>query len=215
MTALTLEIMQRRWVNGNQHIPGLIEGIVAASAIKFPEYGLNTSLVVAHFMAQASEECDEGLEMWENMNYSAEGLLRTFPTHFTPARAARYAHNPRMIADIAYGGRMGNRPPPSDDGWVRRGRGLTNMTGVEGDEKCQKILDAHNAGFSILDNPELICDPEHALECGLADYLACGCLSFAENDDIKGETHALNGGYNGLAERIRQLRLWKHDLGVT
>jgi putative chitinase len=52
-------------------------------------------------MAQASEECGQGLEMIENMNYSAERLVEVFPRHFTPAMAAGAAHNPRMIANIA------------------------------------------------------------------------------------------------------------------
>ena len=56
---------------------------------------------------QFSEECGAGLEMVENLNYSAAGLLHTFPTHFTGTMADRYAHNPRMIADVAYGGHRG------------------------------------------------------------------------------------------------------------
>src|SRR5271165_6476498 len=102
---LTLEIMQRRWPHGNQHIPGLLEGIVASSNDVFAKYGLDTPLVVAHAMAQFSEECGQGLEMVENLNYSKQGLLKTFPTHFTPGMAERCQHNPRIIADIAYGGR--------------------------------------------------------------------------------------------------------------
>ena len=39
--------------------------------------------------------------MIENMDYSAPRYA-DFPTHFTPTKQ-RYAHNPRMIADIAYG----------------------------------------------------------------------------------------------------------------
>ena len=41
--------------------------------------------------------------MIENMDYSAPRLRQDFPTHFTETMAERYAHNPRMIADIAYG----------------------------------------------------------------------------------------------------------------
>jgi putative chitinase len=212
MVDLTLEVMQRRWPHGDQHVPGLIEGIVAAAPTVFPKYGLDTPLVIAHAMAQFSEECGQGLEMIENMNYSEAGLLKTFPTHFTATMAQNYAHNPRMIADIAYGGRMGNAPPPSDDGFNFRGRGLSQVTGREGYTKLQNFLTEKGVNIDILTNPELISDPHFTLECGVADYILCGCLPHAEADDIIAETKALNGGLNGLAERERQLALWKREL---
>lgn len=209
---LTLEILHRQWSHGDQHIPGLIEGIVSSAPTVFSKYGLTTPLVIAHFMAQASEECGSGLEMIENMNYTAERLRIVFPTHFTPSMAERWAHNPRMIADIAYGGRMGNAPPPSDDGYRFRGAGLSQVTGREGYEKLQAYLSKHSVDFDITKNPELIIDPAHTLECGVADWIVCGCLPHAEKDDIIGETKALNGGLNGLDERKRQLVLWKKEL---
>jgi putative chitinase len=212
MAGLTIEMMQRRWPHGDQHVPGLIEGIVRAAPNVFPKYGVKSPLAIAHFMAQSSEECGQGLEMIENMNYSAERLLEIFPTHFTPAMAERCAHNPRLIGDIAYGGRMGNAPPPSDDGFRFRGAGMSQVTGRDGYAKLQQFLDRHDAGFNILENPELIIDPAHTLECGVADWIICGCLPFAEKDDIVEETKHLNGGLNGLAERRRQLVLWKQEL---
>jgi putative chitinase len=211
---LTLEIMRRRWPQGNQHVPGLIEGIVQSSEAVFQKYGLTTSLVIVHAMAQFSEETGQGLEMVESMRYSASRLLEVFPTHFTPAMARRWAYNERMIADIAYGGRMGNDPPPSDDGWNYRGKGLSQVTGKEGYRNLQKFLDQNNAGFNILEDPDLILSPDHTLECGVADWILCGCKPFAEKDDIIGETKRLNGGLNGLAERKRQLRLWKQEFGI-
>lgn len=214
---LTIEMMRRRWPQGDQHIPGLIEGIVASAPRVFEKYGIDKEppVVLAHFMAQASEESGQGLEMIENMNYNEEGLLKTFPTHFTQSMAHRWAHNPRIIAEIAYGGRMGNRPPPSDDGWRYRGAGMSQVTGREGYEKLQAYLTDHGTNWSIIDEPQLIIDPDHTLECSVADWIICGCLPFAAKDDLKGETHALNGGYNGLDERARQLRLWKAELLVT
>src|ERR1700722_17885019 len=129
MSILTIEIMRRRWPHSDQHIPGLAKGIVASSDAVFAKYGLDSPLVVAHAFAQFSEECGCGLEMVENLNYTAERLLQVFPTHFTPTMAQRCAHNPRLVGDYAYGGRMGNAPPPSDDGYRYRGAGLSQVTG--------------------------------------------------------------------------------------
>ena len=156
---LTIEMLRRRWPAGNQHIPGLIEGIVASSLRVFGSYGIaNKPMAIAHFMAQASEESGQGLEMIESLNYTAQRLRVIFPTHFTPAMVQRWAHNERMIGEIAYGGRMGNAPPPSSDGFDFRGAGLTQVTGRDGVAALQKLLDVHGAGFSVLEDPELIID---------------------------------------------------------
>lgn len=223
MKPLTLDIMKRRWVHGNQHIPGLMEGIVNSSAKVFEKYGLDSNLTVAHAMAQFSEECGEGLEMIESLNYTAQRLLQIFPTHFSVSMANKYAHNQQMIGEIAYGGRMGNKPPPSTDGFDYRGRGLSQVTGKgdhgpgkdpEGYTALNIFLKKNGADFDILQHPELLSDPDHTLECGVADYILCGCLPFAKKDDIVNETKRLNGGLNGLSERRRELALWKKEFGL-
>jgi putative chitinase len=215
---ISLDMMKRRWPHGNQHIPGLVEGIVASAPAVIDRYELakggKLALVLAHAMGQFSEECGGGLEMIESLNYTAERLRVIFPAHFTPTMAQRWAHNERMIGEIAYGGRMGNAGPPSTDGFDFRGAGLSQVTGREGFAKLQARLNAMNAGFSILDDPELIINPALTFECGIADWLVCGCLPHAERDDILGETRALNGGTNGLAERRRQIASWKKELGI-
>lgn len=212
MSILTIEIMRQRWTHGDQHIPGLIEGIVEASDAVFTKYDVNNPLLVVHMMAQFSEESGQGLEMIESTNYTSRRLLEIFPTHFTPAMAQRWAHNPRMIADIAYGGRMGNAPPPSDDGYNFRGAGLSQVTGRNGYKALQEFLAQHGSDIDILETPSLIIDPRYTLECGVADWIVCGCKPYAEKDDLVGETRKLNGGLNGLDERRRQLSLWKSAL---
>lgn len=206
---LTLQNLQHQWVHGDQHVPGLIEGIAKTAPEVFAKYGFKSDLAVAMAMGQFSEECGAGLEMTENMNYSAARLLQVFPSHFTPGMAQRYAHNPRMIADVAYGGRMGNRPPPSDDGWNFRGRGLSQVTGREGYQNL-----AAKTGLPLVDHPELLSDPDYTLECGVADFVLCGCLPAAERGDIMTVTKLLNGGYNGLSDRKLWTARWRKELGV-
>lgn len=204
---LTLEILKRQWIHGNQHIPGLLEGIVAAAPTVFPKYGLTTPLVVAHALAQFSEESGAGLEMVENDDFTAEQLVKLWPSHFTGSMAERLAHNPRMICDIAYGGRMSNAPPPSDDGYNFRGRGLSQTTGRAGYAAV-----ANATGLDLLNNPDLFSSPQYALECGVSDFVICGCLPYAEKDDVLGVTKKLNGGTNGLAVREQWLARWKAEI---
>lgn len=211
---LSLEMMQHRWPRGGQHVPGLVEGIVEASSAVFAKYAVTSTMAVAHFMAQASEECGQGLEMTESLDYTSTRLRQVFPTHFTPAMAHRWQHNQKMIGEIAYGGRMGNAPPPSTDGYDFRGRGLSQVTGREGYTALQRKLADNGFEADITADFDLVIDPKYALECGVADWILCGCLPYAERDDIVGETKKLNGGTNGLVERRRQLRLWKAEFSL-
>ncbi len=210
---LTLDIMHRRWPRGNEHIPGLIEGIVASAPSIIQKYGFG-KLVVAHFMAQASWECGCGTEMVESLNYTSERLLEIFPRHFTKITANQCAHNQQKIGSICYGGRMGNALAPSLDGYFYRGRSLSQVTGKEGYLKLMKALKDQGIILDLINNPDLVNDPKYALECGIMDWMLCGCLHHAEKDDLIGETRALNGGMNGFTGRKEQLILWKHELGI-
>ncbi|HAB02349.1 MAG TPA: glycoside hydrolase family 19, partial [Pseudomonas sp.] len=62
----------------------------------------------AAFLAQVAHESGQLRNLVENLNYSAEALVRTWPSRFTAQTAAAYARLPQRIANKAYGGRMGN-----------------------------------------------------------------------------------------------------------
>jgi putative chitinase len=209
MSKIDQDTLENLWPHGNDKVPGLTEGMISAvDAGVFEKYGLTNSLLVAHAMAQFSHECGAGMEMVENLNYSAQGLVKTWPTRFNSASAMSYAHNPQKIANKVYNGRMGNEDD-SDDGWSYRGRGLSQLTGRENYQAL-----SHTSGIDLLDNPDAVNNPATALECGVADFIMCGCLPYAKQDDVRGVTHHLNGGYIGLDERTRWLDRWKLALDV-
>jgi putative chitinase len=206
---LTLAILQQLWPNADSHDPGLLEGMADTAPDVFPRYGLTDDLTIAHAMAQFSVESMSGTAMEENLNYSAQGLLKTFPTHFTAATAAQFAHNQQMIANIAYGGRIGNAPLPSNDGWNYRGRGLCQTTGRA---NYQALADKFQ--LDLVGNPGLASDPRMALEVGVAAFCLCGALPFAQLDDVRHVTLKINGGLNGFDDRQAWLVKWKAALGV-
>jgi putative chitinase len=206
---LTLPLLQKMWPHGDQHVAGLIEGIVASAPAVFDKYKITTPLVVAMMFGQFSEECGAGLEMVENDNFTAAQLLALWPRHFTGTMAQRYAFNARMICDIAYGGRMGNAPPPSDDGYNYRGKGLSQLTGKE-----NYIALAKTTGLDVINDPDLLTAPATTLECGVADFIQCGCMPFAESGNVLGVTEKLNGGTNGLASRETWTAAWKKEMGL-
>ncbi|EPU0254118.1 glycoside hydrolase family 19 protein, partial [Pseudomonas aeruginosa] len=61
-------------------------------------FEINTAERVAMFLAQVGHESQSLKRLIENLNYSAELLLRTWPKRFTPAEAKQYARQPERIA---------------------------------------------------------------------------------------------------------------------
>ncbi|MCG6203138.1 glycoside hydrolase family 19 protein [Rhodopseudomonas sp. HC1] len=202
------EALARLWPDADRVVPGLRAGMIAAAPAAFGRYHIDTTLLVVHVMAQISHECGAGREVVENLNYTAERMMQVWPSRFrTLASAAPYAHDPRGLANKVYNGRMGNAPG-SDDGWNFRGRGAAQTTGREGYARLAKAT-----GLDLVSHPELVNDPRHFLLCGVADFVACGCLPFAQADDLVGVTRRLNGGTIGLAQRRAWLARWKAALG--
>lgn len=209
--------LPKLWPHGDSVVPGLIAGTIATAPAVFDKYSIPSLSVVAHIFGQFSEESGGGTEMKENMNYSAARLLQVFPSHFTYAQAIAMQHKPQLIADQAYGGRMGNAPPPSDDGWNFRGQGFSQLTG-----RNNYAALAKTTGLDLIAHPELLIDPQHALDCAVGDFIQCGCLPYAEKDDLIGVSSMLNVGHyvsnpnkiNGYAMRKNWLALWKHALGI-
>jgi putative chitinase len=197
------------WPNGDQKVPGLRDGMVATAPAVFAKYGVTSPLVLAHVMAQISHECGAGHDVVENMNYTAGRMMQVWPSRFpTMASATPYAGNPQALANKVYNGRMGN-VTGTDDGWNFRGRGGSQTTGREGYERVAKAT-----GLDVVNHPELLIDPTHFLECGVSDFVNCGCLPFAKADDVLNVTKRLNGGTVGLADREGWLSKWKAALGT-
>lgn len=202
------EALPRLWPNADQRIPGLRAAMIATAPAVFATYGIATPLLAAHVMAQISHECGAGRDVVESLNYTAARMMQVWPSRFpSRADAQPYAGQPRLLANKVYNGRMGNRAG-SDDGWLFRGRGAAQTTGRAGYQRLAKAV-----GLDVVGNPDLVNDPDHFLACGVADFVACGCLPFAEADDIVNVTRRLNGGTVGLAERKVWLTKWKAALG--
>lgn len=201
--------MRRLWPAGNQKQPGLVEGIIATAPLVFQKYGIgNSPLLIAHIMAQISHECGAGHDIVENLNYTASRMTQVWPSRFPSIASAQpYANNPRGLANKVYNGRMGNRTG-SDDGWNYRGRGASQTTGKEGYERVKRATK-----LDVVGHPDILIHPAHFLECGVSDFINCGCLPYAKADDVLMVTKRLNGGTVGLDQRKQWLARWKAALG--
>lgn len=162
----------------------------------FSKYGINTRLRISAFLAQVGHESGRLSQVVENLNYSADALRRTWPSRFMPELAIQVARQPDRIANIVYGGRMGN--VELGDGWKYRGRGLIQITGRDNYAACSKALFGDDR---LLRNPELLEQPEWACMSAAWFWDSRGLNSLADKGDIVGITKKINGGANGLEDR--------------
>ena len=163
-------------------------------------FGITTATRAAGFLSQIAVESMELRATVENLNYSANGLLKTFPRYFSATTAAAYARKPQKIANRVYANRMGNGNEASGDGWRFRGRGLIQLTGRS------NYLEYQNSGFcrgSVIMHPELLEKYPGALKSAMWYWLSHGLNAIADRGDVTAMTRAINGGLNGLDDRKR------------
>lgn len=162
-----------------------------------PKYGIDSMGRLVDFLAQCGHESEGFAKLHENLNYSAQALLATWPTHFTPQEATQYARQPERIANRAYAGRMGNGPEESGDGWKHRGRGAMQVTG-----RNNYVLFSKAAGKTydeVFDYLETI---RGAAESACW-YWAWNHLNrWSDANDFVTLTRRINGGLNGLEDRL-------------
>ena len=163
----------------------------------FDKYSINTPERQACFLAQVMHESGGFKFLSENLNYSANALMRTWSSRFPDIDTAeKYANNPEKIANKVYAGRMGNIE--EGDGWKYRGRGLIQLTGRENYANF-----GLNAGVDVLSNPDLLATPEYATLSAGWYWNKRNLNDLADKNpmDIEGITKKINGGLNGIEDR--------------
>lgn len=166
-----------------------------------------------HFFAQTSHETSNFKVFEENLNYSKEGLLKTFPKYFDEVRALAYQRNPKAIASRVYANRMGNRDEASQDGWKFRGRGALQLTGFGNYFSfSNSVMDPE-----IMENPDLV-GSIYAFESAQFFFnnfkLWDICDQGLDLVTIKKLTKRINGGFNGLEDRIILTQKYSAYVGI-
>jgi putative chitinase len=190
------------------HIPDVVIAMIPDTAAKFE---INTPLRLAHFLAQCGHESGGFKATQENLNYSAKGLAGIFKKYFpTEAAAAPYARQPQKIASKVYGGRMGNGPESTGEGYKFRGRGYIQLTGKENYTAFGKSI-----GEDMVANPDMVAST-YALLSAAWFFSKNGLHKIADEGAsdvvVTKITKRVNGGTIGLPDRIKHFKEYYHLL---
>lgn len=153
-----------------------------------------------HFFGQTGTETGEFKLFSENLNYSAQGLQKTFGRYFPGNLEESYAKQPEKIANRVYGSRMGNGDEATGDGYKFRGRGALQLTGKNNYIAFSNYLKKPE----ILTNPDLVAT-EYAFESAMfffdSNKLWTICDGGVNEHAMTTLTKRINGGFNGLDHR--------------
>ena len=162
------------------------------------KYDISTPLRQGAFIGQCQHESNNFRTLEENLHYSAGALMRVWPSRFPDMDTAeKYENNPEKIANKVYSGRMGNGLEESGDGYAFRGRGVIQLTGRDAYARCGLAI-----GLDLLKNPDLLLIPANACLSAGWFWNKLNLNALADSQDYKTMTQRINGGLNGLDDRV-------------
>lgn len=171
------------------------------------KYNIDEPLRLAHFLAQLAHESGNFTAVVENLNYSSDGLLKTFPKYFKDrATADQYARNPQKIGSRVYANRMGNGDEASGDGFKYRGRGYLQLTGKDNYKAFSAFI-----GQDCVADPTLVAN-KYPMDSAVwffdVNKIWDICDKGAGEDVVKAVTRKVNGGLNGIDDRLKKFNLY-------
>jgi putative chitinase len=185
------------------HIPDSVLDQIPETAIKF---NITTKLRLAHFLSQCAHESGNFKAVSENLNYSADGLKKVFGKYFPGNLNESYAKQPEKIASRVYGSRMGNGDENSGDGFKYRGRGYIQLTGKQNYFNFGQFI-----GEDITLNPELVATKYPLASAAYffnSNKLWSICDKGSDTATVTSVTKRVNGGTNGLDDRLKKFKLF-------
>lgn len=185
------------------------------------KYEVNTRLRIAHFLAQVGHESHFDISQ-ENLNYSEKRMKKIFgckkngwvgdtclATHKKRLKLwtdpSYYTQNPQNLANYVYAARMENGDEESGDGYKYRGRGIIQLTGKNNyrlfTEEHNKV--DKNDKKDFVKNPELLLQKKYGIESAFFYWYSNHLNKKCRLNNVEEMTMAVNGGTNGLEERIQ------------
>ena len=158
----------------------------------------------AHLLGQVVHESGSFKYTRENLNYSVEAMMKTWPKRFpTEESAEPFARNPKALAENVYFDRMGNDTKEKASAYI--GRGFLQLTGYNNVRSFASDMRVPE----VLDNPQLL-EEEYAMDTALWFFKKNNLWKICDegvNDDVISKlTKRINGGYIGLDHRKKETK---------
>lgn len=177
---------------------------------------IDSRLRQAAFLAQVGHESGHLRSLVENLNYRADRIRQIGQASAVGSRwrslvprADELGGKPERFANAVYGGRMGNGPESSGDGWKFRGRGLIQLTGRSNYQAA-----AEGLGLPLLDQPELLEQAEHAAQSAAWWWAKYGLNELADAGRFQDIGSIINTGQPGRVPHGAAERKALYDLAL-
>lgn len=185
--------------------------VLAEINVLVEKFNLNSGLRLSHFLAQCAHESGNFKVLNENLNYSADGLLKIFPKYFKDkATADAYARKPEKIANRVYASRMGNGDEASGDGYKFRGRGFIQLTGKSNYQAFSDFIKE-----DCVASPDLVATKYPLTSAAFffdKNKLWDICDKGATPEVVTLVTKRVNGGTHGLDDRLSKFNTFNSIL---
>jgi putative chitinase len=162
---------------------GVFISVLNTAMVRF---SINTPKRIAAFLAQVGHESGQ-------LQYVRELGSDQYLSKYDTGRLAA---------------RLGNTPALDGDGQKYRGRGLIQITGRDNYRQCSLGLFGDDR---LLFLPELLEKPQWAADSAAWFWEQNGLNELADRDQFNSITRRINGGLNGLQDR---LQLWARARAV-
>lgn len=171
-------------------------------------FDITSPVRLAAFIAQLGHESAHLTKLSESLYYKdPERVAQLFKYGFDLNKNGRvdaaevefakaYTRNSEKLANRVYGGRYGNGPEASGDGYRYRARGAIGITFRDNYRLCGQAL-----GLPLLERPELLEQPEGAALSAAWYWWDRGLNELADAGLFDRITRVINGGNNGEADR--------------
>lgn len=179
------------------------------------KFNINSSIRLIHFLSQCAHESGHFKAIFENLNYSEEGLIKIFKSDLDinkdkvlsdleKRKARELQKNPQKIANFVYSNQNGNGAESSGDGWKFRGRGYIQLTGRENYSKFSKFI-----GIDVIQNPDLVATTYPLASAAFFfsnNSLWSICDKGISDSVVLTLTKRINGGTNGYDLRLKDFK---------
>jgi putative chitinase len=189
-------------ISGKKNADKYLDAIIAMCK----KYEINTANRFNFFMANVLEETGNFTAFVENMNYTSLDRIKVvFKGSRSPLLTTKLVGSPELLGNTVYGGEWGKKNlgnTQQGDGYKFRGRGSMQTTGRAAYASLSKKVFGDNR---LLDNPDLINEPNTSIEAAAFIWNQKGCNEIADSGKFEACVIKINGGLTNINSRKKWL----------